>query len=74
MGLTNTYKRLTYSKRVIVNLHSGKAFRGYLSSAKGSVIILKQAELIEPGAEVVSVQGEVLIERSNIDFVQIIGG
>lgn len=69
--MPNPYKRLTYAKRCLVNLKTGSAFRGFIVSAPGSVVVLKAAQLIEPGAEPVDVQGEVLIEKANIDFIQI---
>ena len=72
--MPNQYKRLAYSKRVLVNLKSGAAFRGYLVKELGQLIVLQQAEIIEPGAEAVAAQGEILIEKNNIEFVQIIGG
>ena len=69
--LTNPYKRVTYAKRCLVNLKSGAAFTGYLVAAPKSVVILKGASLIEPGAQPVEVSGEVLIEKANIEFIQI---
>ena len=71
MPWTSPYKRLTYTKRCLVNLKSGTAFRGYLTGAPGSVIVLKGATILEPGAEPVEVSGEVLIEKANIEFIQI---
>ena len=68
----NPYKRLTYAKRCLVNLKSGSAFRGYLIEATGSIILLKGATLIEPGTEPVEVSGEVLIEKSNVEFIQVL--
>lgn len=70
----NPYKRLTYAKKCLVNLKSGSAFRGFLIEATGSIIVLKGAEFIEPGSEIASVSGEVIIEKNNIEFIQVIGG
>jgi hypothetical protein len=72
--MSNAYKRLTYTKKCIVNLKSGAAFRGYLVEAKKDLIVLKSSEFIEAGSEPVAVSGEVLIEKSNIEFIQVIGG
>ena len=69
--MANPYKRLTYAKRCMVNLKSGSAFSGYLVGAPRSVIILKGASFIEPGVQPVEVFGEVLIEKTNIEFIQI---
>ncbi len=70
--MSNLYKRLTYTKRCLVNLKSGAAFRGYLIKATGNIILLKAAIFIEPGAEPVEVSGEVIIEKSNIEFIQVL--
>ena len=69
--MPNPYKRLAYAKRCLVNLKSGAAFSGYLVDAPRSVVILKGASFIEPGAQPVEVSGEVLIEKTNIEFIQI---
>ena len=68
------YKKFTTSKTVIVNLKNNKAFKGVLVEEKADIIILKNVELIEEGTESVNVAGSVLIEKHNIDFIQIIGG
>lgn len=68
--MPNPYKQLAYSKRVIVNLKTGIAFRGYLSEVRGILIELKAAELLEPGSDPVEMTGSVLIERNNVDFIQ----
>jgi len=72
--LTRAYKRLAYTKRVLVNLKSGAAFRGNLTKEIGQLIVIQSAEYIEPGAEAISAPGEIIIEKSNIEFIQIIGG
>jgi small nuclear ribonucleoprotein (snRNP)-like protein len=68
------YKKFTLSKTVIVNLKTDKAFKGVLVEEKTNLVILKNVELIEQGTESVNVAGSVLIEKQNIDFIQIIGG
>lgn len=68
------YKKFTLSKTVIVNLKTDKAFKGVLVEEKANLVILKNVELIEQGTESVNVAGSVLIEKQNIDFIQIIGG
>jgi len=69
----NTYKKFLYSKRCIINLKTDKAFRGYLLNENKTIVLLKNAELIEPGLEPVYISGEIVIEKNNIDFIQIIG-
>jgi small nuclear ribonucleoprotein (snRNP)-like protein len=69
--LHNNYKKILFGKKVIINLKTDKAFRGYLVEAKGVLIELKNSELLEPGLEPVSVKGSIFIERDNIDFIQV---
>lgn len=59
-------------REVIVNLKTEKAFRGVLWAARRRYLVLKQATLIEAGQQT-EVPGEVIVERSNVDFVQAVG-
>lgn len=68
----NPYKKLAYSRRVVANLLSGRAFRGILVERRGSLLHLKQAELLEPGSAPVAVSGSVLLELAQIDFIQVV--
>jgi len=68
--MTNNYKKLLYGKKVIINLKTDKAFRGYLINEKGVLLELREAELLEPGGEPVQVKGKIFIEKTNIDFIQ----
>jgi hypothetical protein len=56
---------------VLVNLDDGRAFDGVLYSRRGPLLMLRQARLIEPGTEPVGVDGEVLIERARVSFIQV---
>lgn len=56
-------------REVIVNLKTAKAFRGVLWSARGRYVVLRNATIIENGQQA-EVPGEVVIERSNVDFIQ----
>ena len=68
------WRRTALRKRVLVNLMSDKAFRGVLWAKRGSLLVLKNAELIEPGAQgYTRVDGEVVLERSKVEFIQVIG-
>jgi small nuclear ribonucleoprotein (snRNP)-like protein len=58
------------AETVVVNLKSGKAFQGVLWSQRKDLLVLRDAVLFEHG-EQTPVDGEVLVERSNVDFVQI---
>lgn len=64
-------RRLAVRRRVMVNLVDGKAVSGVLWQ-QGRVLVLKDATLHERGADPVSVDGEVLVERHRVDFVQVL--
>ncbi len=68
--MANNYKKILYGKKVIINLKTDKAFRGFLTNEKGALLELREAELLEPGGEPVQVKGKILIEKTNIDFIQ----
>lgn len=58
--------------RVLVNLRTDKAVDGVLWERSPSLLVLKDARLFEgPGREPIHVDGDVLIERHNVDFVQV---
>lgn len=58
-------------QRVLVNLEDGRAFAGVLYDRRGPLLVLRDAQLIEPGAEPTAVDGEVLIERPKVAFIQV---
>lgn len=65
--------RLMLRRKVIVNLVGDRAVSGVLWSRRGGLVVLKQAELLEPGVAPVPMDGDVLIERPRIDFIQAAG-
>lgn len=64
--------RYLVRKQVIVN-QSEQAFSGILWLQRGQLLILKQAQLLQPGTEPQAMDGEVVIERSTVLFIQIVG-
>ena len=70
--MERAYKRLAVHKTVLVNLVDGSAIRGVLYEARGPLLHVMNAELIEPGAEPVAMSGSVLIERDRVLFVQVV--
>lgn len=64
--------RLGARRRVLVNLVDGKALQGLLWSRRGRMLILKDVTLLESGAQPAPVDGEVLIEATRVDFVQVL--
>lgn len=67
------WRRSAISRQVSVSTKTGKAIAGVLVYQRGPLLILKDARLLEAGRAPVGLDGDVLIERSNVDFVQVIG-
>jgi small nuclear ribonucleoprotein (snRNP)-like protein len=59
-------------KKVIINTKSNKAFRGILWRRWFGLIILKQVEMLWPGGEVKRMDGEVILFKSDVDFIQVL--
>lgn len=55
----------------IVNLKSGKAFRGVIWQRKGGYLVLRNAELLKGKGETVEIVGEVAIPERDIEFIQL---
>lgn len=71
--MARSYGKLAINRRVMVNLQSGQAVEGVLWDDRGPLIVLKDAHLHTEGGSA-PLDGEVVIERTNIDFVQIVTG
>lgn len=67
------WRRTAVRRRVMVNLAT-KAFDGVLWAQRGPLLVLRDARLLEPGREPQAVDGEVVIERSRIEFTQVLAG
>lgn len=67
-------RRLGMKQRVLVNLIGGQAVSGVLWKRTGRYLVLKDCTLLTPAAAAADMQGEVLVERDRVDFVQIAGG
>lgn len=59
-------------RKVVVNTKTERAFRGVLWRAGWRYLVLRNAEMLGPGGEHTPVDGEVVIARANVDFVQVI--
>ncbi len=67
------WRRTAVRKRVVVNL-ADKAFSGVLWAKRGPLLVLRDAELLEAGREPQRVDGEVVIERAKVEFMQVLAG
>lgn len=66
------FRRLVVARRVVVNLTSGQAVEGLLVRQQGPLLLLEQPVVHEPGAAPASADGQMVIERDRVAFVQIV--
>ena len=71
MRLFDRYPTL---RRVIVNLKGvdAPAFRGVLWQRRGGYLVLRDAQMLRPRMEAVTMDGEVLVPTTNIEFIQVL--
>lgn len=67
------FDRYPELRRVIVNTKTDRAFRGVLWRKRGGYLVLRNAELVKAGGETVLMDGEVVIDGANVDFIQVLG-
>ena len=70
MRLFDRYPEL---RRVVVNTKTDRAFRGVLWRKRWRYLVLRNAELVKAGGETVRMDGEVVIDGANVDFIQVLG-
>ena len=66
--------RVVVHRRVIVNLVTGAAIDGVLLRQTGPLLILADCKLRTDQGEWVPADGQIVVERSQIEFVQALGG
>lgn len=66
------YRRVALSRRVIVHTKTGSSLSGVLVEERGPILILKGAAMLTASSNPVPVDGDVVVERSNVDFVQVL--
>lgn len=64
------YRRLAVRRRVVVNLVDGTAMQGVLLRHDGPLLVLRDVAYLEPGAAAASLDGDVLVERTRVAFIQ----
>lgn len=64
------FRSVLLRRRVVVNLVNGHAVQGVLFQQLGPLLVLKNATLLEPGAEPLSLDGDVVVERDRVLFIQ----
>lgn len=66
------WRRTVVSRRVGITLRSGKMVSGHLVSERGDLLVVKNAHLHEPDVPAVPLDGDVVVEKSNVDFLQVL--
>lgn len=66
------FDRYPVLRRVIVSTKTGLSIRGYVSAYRRDYLVLRSAEMLRTQGAL-RMDGEVLIERSNVDFIQVLG-
>lgn len=66
------FRRLVVARRVVVNLLSGQAVEGLLVRQAGPLLVLEQPVVHEPGAAPAPADGQMVVERDRVAFIQIV--
>lgn len=66
-------RRMGVKRRVLVQAKSGRAYTGVLWQRRRDLLVLKAVELLEPGNQPQTMDGEVVIDRAEVEFVQVAG-
>lgn len=64
------YRRTMLRRRAIVTLVTGRAFEGVIWAKHGPLLVLRDVAMLEHGRRV-PLDGEVVVERPRIEFVQV---
>lgn len=64
--------RLVRARRVVVNLRSGQAVDGLLVRQAGPLLFIAEGQLMEGNSSPIPLDGQAVIERQNIDFIQVL--
>lgn len=61
-----------YRETVIVNIKSGKAFRGVLWQRTAGFLVLKRTEMMRPREAPLPIDGDTLIPFGDVEFMQVV--
>ncbi|VXC30923.1 conserved hypothetical protein [Microbacterium sp. 8M] len=64
------FRKVLLLRRVVVNLDDGSSIEGVLYRDPGNLLVLKNAIYHEPGAEPAPLDGDTVIDRARVLFVQ----
>jgi hypothetical protein len=60
------------NRNALVNLCSGNAIRGVVTYEGPTSLVVRGATVHTPDSEPIAADGEVLIDRINVDFIQLL--
>lgn len=63
--------RYAAHKRVVISLKTGLTVTGIITRHRRGYCIVRDAQIIEPGGSSAPADGEILVQRDDIDYVQI---
>jgi len=59
-------------RRVIVNTKTDRTFTGVLWRKRRGYLVLRNAQMLRPGGEMMNVEGEIVVDAANVDFIQVV--
>ena len=65
--------RIGARRRVLVQMHSGRAFTGLQWRRRGRLLVLRNVEMLEPNNQPATLDGEVVLDRGEVEYVQVAG-
>jgi len=65
------FDRYPCLRQVVVNTKTELAFRGVLWRRRRGYLVLRNVTMLRPRGESQAIDGEVLIESLNVDFIQV---
>lgn len=66
------WRRTVLHRRCIVNL-ADKAFDAVIYARRGPLLVLRDARMLTPGSSPQPLDGEVVVERCRVEFIQVAG-
>lgn len=66
------FERYPTLREVIVNLKTDRTFRGVLWRRTRGYLVLRNVTLLRKAEAPLAVDGEVLVDAQNVDFIQIV--
>lgn len=66
------FVRYPVKREVIVNTKTDLSFRGVLWQRRWGLLVLRNAQMLRDRGEPVTMDGEVVIQAANVDFIQVV--